>query len=155
MYAKLNPLDREICAQTDNGYSFEQVWTQNINCNALVFGQKIDLFQLWYFFFRHTLAMCSLLKVGRTIGSDYPTTWPPNIDFYPSNGWQKFGGRIPSSKMPRVWPSRLWPFPIIIFGFGKTKPFYIWSSKWHNPKGTYHCMDNRFIVHLVFYYMFK
>ena len=80
-------------------------------------------------FSRHIPATCSLLKVGRIIDYGFLTTWLRSTDYYPSNGWQRFGGRIPFSKMQKALPFKRWLFLITTFGFGKTKPSSTWSSK--------------------------
>ena len=80
-------------------------------------------------FSRHIPATCSLLKVGRIIDYGFLTTWLRSTDYYPSNGWQRYGGRIPFSKMQKALPFKRWLFLITTFGFGKTKPSSTWSSK--------------------------
>ena len=89
----------------------------------------IQMTLLLSLFSRHIPATCSLLKVGRIIDYGFLTTWLRSTDYYPSNGWQRFGGRIPFSKMQKALPFKRWLFLITTFGFGKTKPSSTWSSK--------------------------
>ena len=84
---------------------------------------------LTFIFFRLTLAMCSLLKAGRTTAWGYLITWPPSTGFCPSSGWQRYGGRTHFSKMPRVSIFKLWRSQTTIFGYGRTRQFSTWSSK--------------------------
>ena len=89
-------------------------------------------FHILSLLFRLTLAMCSLLKAGRTTAWGYLITWPPSIGFCPSSGSQRYGGRTHFSKMPRVSISKLWRSLTTTFGYGRTRQFSTWSSKKRN-----------------------
>ena len=100
---------------------------------------KPGLFSLWmqaypltyvsYEWCRHTQLIYFLAWNGKTIGWCCLITWQGSTDCCPLSGLISSGDRTLSLKMPRRSPSRPWLYLIIMYGFIKTKEFYIWSSK--------------------------
>ena len=100
-----------------------------IHFTQLVFINKFHLI-ITFFIFRLMQQMYFFHKNGKTIDLYYPTIWLASIDYYPWNGYTWYGGRTPSSRMPKKSRFKLWQYQIIMYGCIKIKRFSTWSSKY-------------------------